>query len=178
MKKQNKEESSLYLNIALVGSILVTVVLAGFFSVTLFNELDGAGGNRVPRVIVLLITDLLEHKGDTEIKYDSMQFYLSYDNTLTPSEKRALLMEDFDNFSEILFSHNVDDKIESFTIEKITDNFVEITLFNSAKEPCYPKVGLAYILDDSGLFIERYTIGRLQPFSIYDEEYREAWGRV
>lgn len=151
---------------------LVTILLAGFFLYTLVADKQEA--KTPPRVITKLLTDLVAAGNNPTKRKGTLSLCIDYSDCATEIEASDMQEQDLQNFTEVLTPRD-DAVVGDYEITIVTDRFVEIVLLDAKGRPLYPRVGLVYELTDDGLFIKNYTLGRLQPFSRYDEEYSSLW---
>lgn len=145
------------------------------FALYFVLHMDGAGAENTPEVVIKLLDSLTD--GDeyyADILEESLPRYLSTSCQPNVGTTVFAYTEDFINFESIFFSlpH---EKPHSYILTAVADGYVEILLLDSEECPMYPRIGFAYILSEDSSEITGYTLARLQPFSVYDEEYREHW---
>lgn len=159
----------------LVFLIVVTVALGFFFLYTLLQGIKKPEEVKPPRVVQLLFSEWLKNEGNPNGQQEALRLCMAYGRYETDTLAQNALEEDTENFLYVLSSRESDRVASSYAVERVADGFVEIVLYDAEGEPMYPKVAMAYTLDEQGLFITDYTIGRLQPFSTRDEEYVKVW---
>ena len=80
------------------------------------------------------------------------------------------LLDDWDS----VFKYNEVD-ITSYTIEFIQPGVAEILTYSKEGTPNFPRVLFQFETDINHAVITSYRLSRMQPFSVYDAEYREVW---
>lgn len=81
--------------------------------------------------------------------------------------------DDWIAFRRTLWNHG--QTPTDFEVTMSLRNYIELQFKDANGENLYPKVGFIYQLADDKPIIQDYTLGRLEPFSKYNEEYDDAW---
>ncbi len=153
--------------------VLVTVVLALFFVYTICSD-SQAKAEDPPLVITKLFTDWIAAGDNPTARKGVLSLCIDYSEYATEIEANDMQEQDLQNFLDVLMPRD-GTQVAGFEVTAMMNNFVEVTLMDEEGRPLYPRVGLAYKLTPNGVFITDYTLGRLQPFSRYDEEYSDLW---
>ena len=157
------------------GLAILTVVLFVLFMLTVHWSKAKVEYQEPPSAVILLFNNLVGKYGQFGEQRSDLKLSLDYSSYDTQAEADEVLEEDLQNFLRVLNPKTGEKAAASYSISKSLDGYIEIVLQDKDGNALYPKVGMRYQMTDDDRYITKYTIGRLEPFSRYDEEYSELW---
>lgn len=151
-----------------VSAIIIAIMAFQIFSIRYPGE------PHVSEVVTKFLDEIIvdEYNPSTAL-HIYPKYFVSLKDADIPED--AALMDYYpleqDLFEQVFYAYV--DGYKGYEIEAVTDEYAEISLVNLDGSYDYPKVGLWYTIRSGR--IDRWRLARLQPFSVYNEEYSEDW---
>lgn len=161
------------MHVAIMGG--VSILLAILFVLTLYNSRVKPEYEEPPNAVTLLFDSIIQNYGSAQKQRTNLKLALDYSGYSLQSEADEVVEEDLSNFLSVLTPRAGEAVAASYEVNKALEGYIELTLKDKDGNSIYPRVSMRYEMTPDNRYITTYTIGRLSPFSRYDEEYSELW---